>query len=164
MKNIVCGALTLLLGVVYLVEARRLPDSALSDGVGASGFPVLIAWSLIVIAVFMLAQSALLRASGRRGGGADDDRSDHGIWVDPRRATLRAAGLAAIAAAFLFLMPILGYMASLMLMLAAVAIYQGKPFGREVASVAVGGALALWLLFVLTLNIPLPAGVFEDLL
>ena len=163
MKNIVCGALTLLLGVVYLIEARRLPVSALADAVGASGFPVLIAWSLIVIAVFMLAQSAISLASGRGEEAAGDD-SDRGVWADPRRATLRAAGLTAIAAALLVLMPIIGYMVSLMLMLAAVAVYQGKPLGREVVSVAVGGAVALWLLFVLILNIPLPAGVFEDLL
>lgn len=163
MKNIVCGLLTLALGVVYLIEARDLPRSALSDEVGASGFPVLIAWSLIVVAIFMLGQSALQMVARRKGAPVDDPAVGQGIWADPRSATLRAAGLAAITAGFLFLMPIIGYLASLMVMLTAVAVYQGKRIGREVATVAICGAVALWLLFVLILDISLPTGVFESL-
>ena len=163
MKNIVCGLLTLALGVFYLHEARDLPRSALSDAVGASGFPVLIAYSLITISIFMLGQSALQIVAGRRGATVDNAEADRGIWADPRKATLRAIGLAAITAGFLFLMPIIGYMASLIVMLAAVAVFQGRQFGREVAAVAIGGAVALWILFVLILEISLPSGVFENL-
>lgn len=163
MRNIILGVLTLALGVAYLVEARGLPRSALSDAVGASGFPVLIAWSLIVIAIFMLGQSALQMYLSRRKLAVDDAEEARGIWADARTVTLRAAGLVAIMAAFLSLLPIIGYMASLVVMLGAVAAYQGRRNGPEVAAVAVGGALTLWVLFVWVLDISLPAGIFENL-
>lgn len=162
MKNIFCGILTLLLGVLYLVEAHEIPVSALSDNVGASGFPVLIASGLIVLSIFLIMQAAL-RLVARRGAPAAEPE-DLGVWSEPRTTMLKAAGLAAIGVTFLLLMPLIGYAVSLAFLLAAVAIYQGKLFGLEVAAVAVGGAVAFWLLFVLILDIPLPAGVFETLL
>ena len=161
MKNVFCGILTLLLGVLYLVEARQIPVSALSDAVGASGFPVLIASGLIILSIFLIAQSVLRLASGRGGPVAG---KDPGVWSDPRTTTLKAAGLAAIGTVFLLIMPWIGYPVSLAFLLGAVALYQGKRLGLPVTAVAVGGAVAFWLLFVFILGIPLPAGIFETLL
>lgn len=160
LKNVICGAITLIVGIVYIIEARRLPESSLSDEIGASGFPLLIGWALVALSVFLIGQSVLFRRQVQ----AEEAPSEDSVWNDPKFAAKRAAGLAAIAVAFLVLLPMAGYISALVVLIGASALYLGRPPGRDVAIVAVGGAIALWLLFVVILDIPLPAGIFEGLL
>lgn len=157
-KDVACGVITLAIAVLYLFAAAALPTSALGDDVGASGFPMLIGWTLAGVSLLLIGQG-LWAWLQRRAAAAETS----GVWAHPGRAVRRAAGVVAIAAAFLLALETLGYVLSLALMIAAISIYQGMPPSWRVAQVAAGGAVGFWLLFVWALGIPLPAGIWAGL-
>lgn len=161
-KNMACGLITLGLAVAYLFAAAALPTSALADAVGSAGFPMLIGWALAGVSVLLIARSALPLLSRQKD--ADTAETDQGIWATPLRTSLRAGGLVAIAAAFLLLLPVVGYIVSLFLMIGAVAVYYGAAPSWRTALVAAGGGVLFWLLFVIVLDIPLPPGFWARLL
>jgi hypothetical protein len=150
------------LAIGYLVQAAALPTSALADPVGASGFPMLIGWTMAGASVVLLLRTGVEALWSKRTAEADTDGSE--IWATPLRTTARAAGVVAIAAVFLLILPFAGYLLSLFLLIGAVAIYQGRPPSWRIGLVAGSGAVFLWLLFVVVLNLPLPAGIWTDLL
>jgi len=160
-RDLVLAALTLVLAVFYLGAAAEIPESALSDNVGASGFPNLIGWGLIIASTALVLRT-LLTAPGGEGPGTSAPAAGDGddVWATPRRTALRAAGLAAIAAAFLLLLPWTGYLVAVAAMILAVALYQGRRPSVVVLGVAAGGAAVLFALFVLLLDIPLPRGLW----
>lgn len=161
-KNFACGIITLALAIGYLIEAAALPTSALADPVGASGFPMLIGWTMACASVILLLRTGVEALRGKRTADANTDDSE--IWATPLRTTARAAGLVGIAALFLLILPVAGYLLSLFLMIGAVAMYQGRSLSWRLGLVAAGGAVFLWLLFVVVLNLPLPAGIWADFL
>ncbi len=164
-KNLACGIITLAFAIGYLIQAAALPTSALADPVGASGFPMLIGWTMVAASVLLLIRTLI--GMGRRERPAvngEEDADDSEIWAAPGHATARAAGLVVIAAFFLLILPVAGYVVSLFLMIAAVALYQGQPLTWRLGLIAAGGAICLWVLFALTLNLPLPAGIWADFL
>ena len=55
-------------------------------------------------------------------------------------------------------------MLSLAALIMATTYYQGGAWNRQVAAVAVSGAVVFWLLFVMLLGIPQPAGFWPSLL
>jgi hypothetical protein len=70
----------------------------------------------------------------------------------------------AIGVAYLLVVPWLGYLLSLASLIAATASLQGRGVDRWVIAVAIGGAVVCWLLFVLLMRIPQPAGFWPSLL
>ncbi len=64
----------------------------------------------------------------------------------------------AIGVAYVVVVPWLGYMLSLAALIMATTYYQGGALNRQVVVVAMSGAIVFWLLFVMLLGIPQPAG------
>jgi cell division protein FtsW (lipid II flippase) len=77
-----------------------------------------------------------------------------------KRSVLRMLGMLMIGIAYLAVVSTLGYALSIGLLLAGVMVYQGLAPSWRVALVATAGTLVLWVIFVLLLDIPLPAGIW----
>jgi hypothetical protein len=56
-----------------------------------------------------------------------------------------------------------GYVVALAALILATTWYQGGVINRQIAVVAVSGAVVFWLLFVLLLRVPHPAGIWTRL-
>jgi putative tricarboxylic transport membrane protein len=153
-RDLACGLFALVLAGVYLNEATKIQVSALGDAVGSAGFPLVLGSLLAGTALVLLLQAVL---RGRRAS-AEGLLTVGGDAERPGSAFKRAAGLTAIAAAFIAMLPLVGYVVAVALMLAAVVLYQGLPFSRRTVLVAGGGALVLYGLFGLLLGIPVPRG------
>ncbi|HET8744901.1 MAG TPA: tripartite tricarboxylate transporter TctB family protein [Ramlibacter sp.] len=142
------GLAAVVLAAAWLRLADGIPDSLLSDAVGAAGLPRAVGWTLAGVGTLLCARS-VLRAPSAQGEGASAG------W----RAHLRALGLLAILFGYLLLAPWLGYAAATAALLAAGAAYAGAPRGRMLVIVPVLGALVFWLLFVHAFGIPMPGSV-----
>ena len=68
----------------------------------------------------------------------------------------RAAGVFAIGVGYLLIVPLAGYFATLILVIAAMALFYGERASARLAATAVGGAAVFWMLFVWLLGIPMP--------
>jgi putative tricarboxylic transport membrane protein len=161
-RDLACGLIALVLAVLYLHETSQIQVSALGDTVGSAGFPLILGWMLAGAGAVLIVQT-LVRAR-LAGAGAAAAPDAEVTEARPGHAFRRAAGLVAIAAAFVALLPILGYVLAVALMLAAVMLYQGLPFARHTLLVAVAGAAFLYGLFGLLLGIPVPRGIWLPLL
>jgi putative tricarboxylic transport membrane protein len=160
-RDLACGLIALVLAILYLHETSQIQVSALGDAVGSAGFPLILGWMLAGAGAVLIVQ-ALVRARFAGGAAAAADAAE--TEARPGHAFRRAAGLVAIAAAFVALLPILGYVLAVALMLAAAMLYQGLPFARHTLLVAVAGAAFLYGLFGLLLGIPVPRGIWLPLL
>lgn len=156
-KDFICGLILLALAAVYLYGANGMPVSLLDDAVGSSGFPVILGWALAVMSIVLLGQASVTRFTSNI-----EDKEP--VFERPLYATLRAGGIVMLAAAFLLLLPLVGYICSLIFLIGAISLYQGQLPSWRIAAVAVGGAITLYLIFVRLLNIPLPSGFWPRFL
>jgi putative tricarboxylic transport membrane protein len=140
------GAIALAALVLHL--AGRIPESLLSDSVGATGLPRAVAWALGIVGGLLCVRS-LWRAEPRPQPSAGGGLRPH----------LRALGLLAILAGYVLVAPWLGYAASTGLLLAAGAAYAGAPSNRQLVLVPVLAAIVFWLLFVQAFGIPMPGSL-----
>jgi hypothetical protein len=154
----------LALSVVYYLMADAIPLSLLSDGVGPGGLPKAYAVALGFLSLILMARALLRRAAARAGrrGQAHGDETAH-VSV-PRAQLIRVAGMLAIGIVYVVVVPWLGYIPTLALLVAATTYYQGGALTRQLAVVAIAGALFFWLLFVVVLHIPQPPGFWPELL
>jgi len=155
----ITGALGVVLASVYVLYARSIEDSMLADAVGAAGVPTGVGVMLA------LASLALLLKTLRS---AADDLTDEmpapGMAASgvSRRPHAMAAGLLAILAVYVALLPVLGYVPSIGLLIGAVAWFAGA---RQLLSVTACMVLAgplLWLMFDWALEIRLPVGLWPQ--
>jgi hypothetical protein len=72
---------------------------------------------------------------------------------------LRALGLLGIGALYMPAAWILGYVPALILLILGIALYEGMRPSWRVVGIAIGGATLFWLLFVVLLGVPQPAGL-----
>jgi putative tricarboxylic transport membrane protein len=152
-RDLVFGCATLALSGGYYLLAAALPHSLLDDAIGPQGLPKAYAFLLAGLSVFQIARALVRRpaaAAPRQGGHLQRLR--------------RAMGMLMIGAAYLACVPWLGYFLSLAGLIFATIRYQGGEGVRRAATIAVTGALFFWLLFVLLLGIPQPAGFWPSLL
>lgn len=136
------------LAALYLLGASRIPDSLLSDAVGAAGVPRAVGWALGAIGVALCVRGVL------RAGPAAKAGESAGL-----RPHLRALGLLAILFGYVLLAPWLGYAASTGLLVAAGAAYAGAPRGRNLLLVPLAAAVVFWLLFVQAFGIAMPGSL-----
>lgn len=138
-RDLACAALGLALAGAYWAAASALPESLLSDAVGADGVPRGLA---VLLGVF----SALigLRAFFKK---SDSQSSQpHG----------RALGIAALGFAYVAAAAFIGYLVSITLLAGSAALYYGAPRRFGVALFALGTAALLWASFAGLLGIPMP--------
>ena len=145
-KDTSFGLLAVMLAGVYWHAADDIQRSFLSDEVGADGVPKLLATTLGVLGVVVLARAV----AARRTAGDDDGRSV--------AAHLRALGLLLLCGAYVALMPVIGYFVATVALICAVAVYAGQPLRRGVVITAVAGSGVLWLVFDHLLGVSLPPG------
>jgi hypothetical protein len=150
-KDVIGGTILLAVAGAYYWATRQIPDSSLSDEVGAQGLPLILAVLLAGLAALIIARSLVTGPKQAAVIAADDDDQ-----VDATPA--RALWFFAFGASYVILSPLLGYAPAIALLIAAVALYEGMSPSWRLAAVAVGGAAAFWLLFVELLGVEQPSG------
>lgn len=159
------GLVMLAIAVLYWLGADAIRISALDGPVGAAGLPKALAYGLGFFALVLIARSLLLQ---RTAAGAGEARAPSPGATDEMRVTdvakhLRALGMLALGIVYLLIVPYAGYALSVMILLAAVAIYNGAALSPRLAATVALGAVFFYLLFVRFLDIPLPPGLWPDL-
>ena len=131
-RDLACAALGLAAAAAYYAAAAALPESLLADDVGADGLPRALA-GLLALLSLVIGAKALIAGVGGEGL--------------PLRQHLRALGVAAIAAAYVAVVPFLGFAPSIALLLLAAMHYYGAKRSPATLLQAVAGAAVLWLVF-----------------
>lgn len=159
-RNTVGGIAATLIGGIYLYHASHLRVSSLADSFGPRGMPLAYGALTVALGLLLLGQSvvAVMRLGPEERAGLIERE-----WSGQYRKIARAAGLLAIAAVDLLLLPYLGYLVAVALLLVCVALYMGAAPGWRLAGIAIGGAAVMWLVFAKLLDVDLPAGVFAAL-
>jgi hypothetical protein len=146
------GVLMLILAAAYFASAAAIPQSGLADAVGPQGLPRIYAAALAALALVRIARRRQPAAvSGVRAAGGEQASPD----------VLRGLGLLAIGVGYVVIVPWIGYIAGIALLIAATIGYQARAWRRTDATVAVAGALFLWILFVVFLGIRQPGGIWS---
>lgn len=155
-KDVVAGALLLVLAGLYYWQARQIQQSTLSDEVGPQGLPFVLAAALAVIAGLIALKGlvALARTVSQPPTGASEQPGDHVASLP------RALGFLAIGVGYIVIGPIVGYIAGLSLLIVAVAVYERAPLDWQTVAVAIGIAVLFWLLFVKLLGTEQPVAWF----
>jgi putative tricarboxylic transport membrane protein len=153
-RDLVFGGATLALAVGYYLLAAQIPESQLSDAVGPQGLPRIYAYLLGGLSLILIVNSVRDTSPAARA-----ERPTPSV----QSRVLRPAGVVAIGAIYIVVVPWLGYIVSLTALIAATTYYQGGGANRRVVFVAVAGALLFWLLFVAILGIQHPAGFWPSL-
>jgi putative tricarboxylic transport membrane protein len=149
-RDVALGGVALALAVAYYLMARAIPSSVLADAVGPQGLPQVYAFVLAGLSILLILRS-LGRREVRTKESADPFSREH-VW--------RVAGLLGIGAVYVAIVSWVGYTISLAALMVATTYYQGGGCNRRSVVIAVSGAIALWLLFVVILRIPQPPGLW----
>lgn len=150
-RDLVGGLVAIVLGSLYLVFSIRQRVSALADSIGPAGMPKVLGFLMVALGIVLCIQAIYQYRKSALSSPAE--------WDGIGGQILRAFGLVCIAIAYIYLIAILGYVPSIALLLAAVAIYLGATISWRLAVIALCGSLALWAIFVLLLDVPMPAGI-----
>lgn len=145
-RDVVVGLTALLTAGTYYAFATDIQASLLADSVGAQGLPKAYA---VVLAIF--AGLLILQASLRARPESDDESG-------AARLDLRALGLLLFGAGYLVLVGPLGYLVSVTLLIAGVALYTGARLHGRLVAISIAGAVMLWLVFAKAFQLGLPAG------
>src|SRR4051812_42230462 len=99
--DLALGIAVLVLSAAWLEGAARIPESLLSDAVGAAGLPRAVGWASALVGALLCVRSVLAAPGAQPGAqpGRAIAWSTHG----------RALGLLAILAGYILLAPWLGY-------------------------------------------------------
>lgn len=157
-REIVLGCGTLAIAVGYYLLAIRIPQSDISDVIGAQGLPKTYAALLALLSIILITRAALAR---RRAAPPESPAMTAGPAA--RHVGWRTFGMLVNGALYVALVTRLGYMVSIAGLIASTIYLQGGALNRRTIAVAAGGALLLWLLFVRLLHIPHPPGIWPSL-
>ena len=160
-RDLVFGAATIVLAAGYYLLAGRIPESQLTDAIGPRGLPRTYAVLLAALALVLIIRSVISKVRLK-----PDPTSVRGIRLQPdsQSTMLRVAGMLAIGVIYIVVVPWLGYLLSLAGLIFATTYYQGGAVNRQVAIVALSGAVFCWALFVRLMGIAQPAGRWFELL
>ncbi|MFC7395719.1 tripartite tricarboxylate transporter TctB family protein [Chelatococcus sp. GCM10030263] len=149
-KDLISGIVLFAVAGLYYHFTGDIADSTLSDEVGATGLPVILAALLAILAVLLIGRSLVVarpRAAVAAGDGDEAARPP------------RALGFLLFGAAYIVLLPLIGYGASIALLIAGIALYEGAARNWVVPAAAVGGAVLYWAVFVKLLGVNQPLGI-----
>jgi putative tricarboxylic transport membrane protein len=148
------GVVLMALAAAYYWASRAIADSTLSDEVGATGLPHMLAIALAGLGLILLVRSLLLPrpAKAPRSAGEGEDRERENA------ALPRAAGFLLFGVAYVLILPYVGYVVGVALLIGAVALYEGAPRRWTVPAAAIGGAVLYWAIFVKLLGVNQPVG------
>ena len=149
-KDVYFGTATLVLSVAYYWMAALIPTSQLADAIGPQGLPKAYAILLAAFSLILIGRSLARRRHGRTKSRPAERTERSPLW--------RVAGMLGIGIVYILVAPWLGYVLSIAGLLLATTYYQGGTVNRQVAMVAVSGAIFFWVLFVVLMGIPQPPG------
>jgi putative tricarboxylic transport membrane protein len=164
-KDFWIGLAMLVSAACYWLGAEDIPISPLDGAVNASAMPKMLAVALGLLALMLMAQ-AFFKWQQANQQAAQDNATSQGQegsgqrWHEHRRAL----GLIGIGAAYLVLLPVLGYWIGVALLIAVTAIYMGARPSLRLGALSLALATCFYLLFVQLLHIQLPAGLLGSLL
>jgi putative tricarboxylic transport membrane protein len=145
--DLLLGIVAMALAATYLLAAGTIPESLLSDAVGAAGVPKLAGWAMGIAGALLCLRSI------RRG-------SVHGATPPIRwRRHLLALGLFGLLVAYVILAPVVGYPLSIALLTGVVAWYAGARFGWRLCAIAIASGAMFWVLFAQVFGVPMPRGL-----
>jgi len=150
----ISGGLGMLLAVCYIANAQSIEDSLLADAVGASGVPTGVGVVLLIASLFLFVKSFKSKASML------NETEEEPIEGRSQHPHAMALGLLLILAAYVFLLPILGYVLSVGLLVGAAAWFAGARRYTSLVLCAVLAGPVLWFVFDWTLEIRLPVGLW----
>jgi len=150
-RDLTCSIVLAGIAALYYVLASDIGRSALADEIGPQGLPMAYAALLGAVAIALAAKVGLRSWLGGAWGGMREDQ-------DARLAhqLRRAGGVLAIGIGYLLIVPVIGYLLALIMVIAAMALYQGERPTVRLALIAGLGATVFWLLFDRLLGIPMP--------
>jgi putative tricarboxylic transport membrane protein len=157
----ITGALGVLLSVSYVLYARGIEDSLLADGVGANGVPTGVGVVLLLASLALFCKSWAASSGAAEPDATQENAAEEAGAKHPHRMAL---GLLAILAAYVALLPMLGYIASIGLLVGSVAWLAGARKRVSVLACMLIAGPALWLLFDWALEIRMPIGLWPKLL
>ncbi|MBW6424968.1 tripartite tricarboxylate transporter TctB family protein [Rhizobium sp. XQZ8] len=162
-KDILSGVVLLAIAGIYYTWSTRIADSTLSDEIGADGLPKMLAILLGVLAVCLIGRTVL--AMGLRAAAATATKAETEEEEDDNAPLPRALGFLAFGAAYVFLLPFVGYIVATALLIGTIAIYEGAPRRSWIVlAAAIGGGLFYWAIFVKLLGVNQPMGsIFQGL-
>ena len=158
-RDIAGGFVLLAIAGLYHAGIGQIAESSLSDEVGASGLPRILAALLLLFGLILVGRALIStwRLKDRQPAlPASAPTPDS----DPVATMARAAGFLAFGAAYVVVLPILGYVPSIALLIGAIALFEGAMPGWKVPVTAIAGAIGYWLIFVRMLGVKQPAGWF----
>ena len=150
----ISGGLGMLLAASYIATAQSIEDSLLADAVGASGVPTGVGVVLLIASLFLFVKSFKSKASMLNE--TEEEPSEGGS----QHPHAMALGLLLILAAYVFLLPILGYVLSVGLLVGAASWFAGARRYTSLVLCAVLAGPVLWFVFDWTLEIRLPVGLW----
>lgn len=164
LPNLAASVFGILLSSAYVWQARAIEDSLLSDEVGAGGVPAAVGILMLVVSIALLLKTLLARSRGGRTSsrGASQEDADASSGDSPHGQPHRMAlGLLLILAAYVALLPWAGYIVSMGLLVAAVALFAGARMAPVLVVFAVSMGPVLWFLFEYLLQVRMPAGAWS---
>jgi hypothetical protein len=165
LPNLSASLLGIVLSSAYVWQARAIEDSLLSDEVGAGGVPAGVGLLMLAASIALLLKALVARARAHRQASAPASADDAGegageAAAHPHRMAL---GLLAILAAYVALLPWVGYIVSMGLLAAGVALFAGARMAPVLVAFAVAIGPLLWFLFEYLLQVRMPAGAWSAL-
>lgn len=161
LKDLAGGFVLLAIAAAYWWAIGDIADSTLADEVGAAGLPRILAvllagFGLVLVARAMLAGALNFGRAPRpvpAAAASSDDR-------EPMAELPRALAFLAFGAAYIAVLPVIGYLPAVALLIAAVAVFEGARPSWRTGLVALGGAVLYWAVFVRLLGVRQPPGWF----
>jgi putative tricarboxylic transport membrane protein len=157
----ITGALGVLLSVSYVLYARGIEDSLLADGVGANGVPTGVGVVLLLASLALFCKSWAASSSVAEQDATEENTAEEAGAKHPHRMAL---GLLGILAAYVAMLPVLGYIVSIGLLVGSVAWLAGARKRVSVLACMLIAGPALWLMFDWALEIHMPMGLWPKLL
>ena len=183
-RDRVLALLAAVLAVSYVMAARGIEDSLLSDEVGAGGVPQAVGVLMLVAAVALFgksfmglkrgetrdetggetrgeprsATSGATHADPSQAAAAARAKAPTATGSDRRRFAVRTAGLVLILVGYTLLLPLAGYMLSISLLVLSAGWLAGAALRLPLLLAAALAGPLLWGLFGYLLQVRMPAG------
>lgn len=157
-REFVGGILAILVGGGYFAMALQIRASALADSVGPAGLPKVLGLLMIALGIILCAQALLAARRKPANAVAAADAEGNDEMRGGFAGIARAGGLLAIGIGYLLIVRTVGYVPAIAALIIAAALYGGAPLTWRVFAIGLVGAVFYYVLFVLVLGIPLPAG------
>jgi hypothetical protein len=154
LRDAAAGGILLVLAALYYWQTLQIQESSLADAVGPQGLPLMLAGGLAVVALLIGIRGMFAAFRAAPAATTRDEDAGH-IATIPR-----ALGFLAIGVGYMLIGPIVGYIIGIALLIAAIAIYEGRRPSLGLLAVAACAGVGFWAVFVLLLGTEQPQGWF----